>query len=88
MLVSGSVILPFLVGNPNLNLHLPLESWEGAFTQVSGSPATTLPKVGYRLGELLNVWCFVSTRHLVRVLFHLDAWKTTAMTVKHMCYTV
>ena len=26
---------PFLVGNPNLNLHIPLESCEGAISNVS-----------------------------------------------------
>ena len=35
---------PFLIGNPNLNLHLPLEYWEGATPKVYVSSNIFLEK--------------------------------------------
>ena len=49
-------IITFLVGDPNLNLHLPQESWEGRQPKVSRTVLKiilTLPRGNARAGRLM-----------------------------------
>ena len=60
---SASVgIITFWVGDPNLNLHLPLASWEGATSKSPDYFSSGAPFFGRkkRITDPERSWCFVS----------------------------